>query len=404
MLVDKIRNIKVTSPDHGDQLKKEVVKYVFNLNKVKELSDAARQCGCFNAVKKVKQDFLKASPYTLSSLWKAVYTSLMTDCQYCEFNSNCKELGCNNPKDCIDYRAELKVIATTFKVDLKDIKFALKVLTPEDKKIILEKYTSRIVKGNGFSMSEVLEELKPYCASLIFSKFKFILSHHWDIEAEDLIHSLLLEGYLRAVECDTMKDKLHFINTIKRRIKQRANNLLKHYTASVRARLICDEEKYKHKIEEVAELCGAKNLTQQQKEDKFKDYVHRDTELNVLSLDFLTEQEENSHSPCGHLLHQAVPTIEKTPYTELEYEDTTKTILNSLESDVYKRMVNIIIGREDADFDSYIANEDLTDRQYVNRMYSYFGVSKDDFKNKIVNVLKENDLITSDCFKKLKEL
>ena len=224
MLKQKLEALPFSSNDpiKKKEFYRQAIKYTLNVTDSKTLNNAARTVGVFAEVKDLKHKFLKGSPYTLSKLWKAVISS--------------GEANTSNGQT--DYSH----IATKYGVASEDLIFIKEILNEKDLKKVKKKYSQRDIKKQKFSFEEAYGELHDWTNRLVRKKFNFILKIYPDLESSDLVQELLFQGYLRALECDTISTRLYFINTIKRRIKQRSINLIKYFTAESRLKKQLDKK------------------------------------------------------------------------------------------------------------------------------------------------------------------
>ena len=61
-----------------------------------------------------------------------------------------------------------------------------------------------------------------------------------------------------------------------------------------------------------------------------------------------------------------------------------QNIIKTLPNTTYQRMIKIIFGAYDKDFNHYIKNEgNLSDKQYATKLFEFFNVDREDFKREV---------------------
>ena len=404
MIRQKLESLPFAShePNAKKEFYRQALKYTLNTTPSKKLNDAARAVGVFPETKDLKHDFLKGHPYPLSKYWKAVVaTTGPNKCGNCVNFSVCSKHGFANAKTCSHFKADLPNIATKHEVDLEDLTFTAECLTHDDIKKVQKKYAKRVVQQQHFTLDEVFEDLYAWTNRLVWDQYKFILKHYWDLELSDLVHDLLMEGYLRALECDTIQSRLHFINTIKQRISQRSVNLVKYLTAGPRQRIALDEEDTKRQIERMAALNGDKNLTYDEKFKKYEKCIDKQYILKYLSVDFkAVDSEDNEETNLDLKQHHAYQ-IDPKQEDSLYEKEFLSRLIRDLPNDAFRRMIKILMGFHDSEYSNFIKNEILNDKERFGRMLAFFNTSQEKFYSGIEPAFVKNGVAN---FKQLKLL
>ena len=403
MLSDKIKTLPASAP----VLSQEIVKFALNITTAKSLNDVAREHGVFKEIKVLKKNFLKASEYTLSKLWKvAVRSTEKQACKNCSFRRDCKKLGTINAKNCPSFTLDKAFFFKKYQVSTEDIDLILS-LSKKDKQKIQKKFGPRLNKAGNFTLDDVYEDLREWCYKLVWRKFKFIVKYYWDLEIDDIVNELLVEGQLRALECETMTDKLHFTNAIKRRIKQRAVNLIDFYTAGPRRRFENVKGDLNKQLDFYANRMGLGHLSQEQKEKRFKHAIDSEFQVKTLSIDFqqIDDEEEGSSTLHGILGVEAKGT------EKFENKEFLDQILEKISDEKQKRMVKILLGVKNKKFDAYLLKANIKadanqcwDEKYLAKLAEYFEVDVDVFQEKLTKILLSLKIINSSNISRLANL
>ena len=380
-----VKTVKELSDDN--ELAKATIRYVLGITSSKDLNSMARKAGVFPQIKALKHTFLKGHPYTLSYFWKAVTACLTKNCKLCTNYTMCRQYSLK--KNCSYFSLQNKKLKK-FKVSEEDIQFTLDFLSNNEKNLLIKKYAARANQTQKFSKNKVCISLYPWVLRLVWKKFKFVIQYH-NIDPEDIAHDLLIEGHTRALECDTITDKLLFTNTIKRRIKQRAVNLINYYTSAGRQRISKVEEDRTTKINQLAYTANLDHLPFEQKELRFKNYLD-DFQVNCLSLDSkLSDEQEGS-------FHDFLSTEEDIT-SNLDEKELLNLILKDLPTDTYRRIFKILVGYPDSEFAKYL---DSGKTESITRVLSFFDVKKNAFYDEMGKILVKNNIVTEDTIVQLR--
>ena len=373
---------------NDNDLSQTAIRYALGLASSKELNNVARECGVFPQLKVLKHTFLKGHKYTLSCFWKAITLCLTKDCKVCSSYKNCKQYSMKT--NCIHFSLNVPALKT-YGVAKEDVLFTLSFLKKKEKRLLIKKYAKRVNLTQDFSLNDICVSLYSWCSGLVRKKFSFILKYY-NIDPEDIVHDLLAEGYVRALECDTITDQLLFTNTIKRRIKQRAVNLIHYYTTSCRQR-ICKLDTNKEEIvNRLAYYGGLEHLSYEEKENTFKNYIN-DFQVTCLSMDSKFKEDEEGS------FHNILASTDD-PTIQVEETELLATILKELPTDTYRRILKILVGHHDSEFATYIKDgngESLT------KILSFFSIRKKAFYDEIGKVLVKNNIVSEEKFKQLRE-
>jgi hypothetical protein len=404
MIRQKLESLPFASqePNAKKEFFRQALKYTLNTTPSKKLNDAARAVGVFPETKDLKHNFLKGHPYPLSKYWKAVVaTTGQNKCGNCVNYAVCSKFGFANAKTCSHFKADVPSIAARHGVDLEDITLTTECLTHDDIKKVHKKYSKRIVQQQHFTLDEVFEELYAWTNRHVWNQFKFILKHYWYLEDSDLVHDLLMEGYLRALECDTIMNRLHFINTIKQRIEQRSVNLVKYLTAGTRQRIALDKADEMRQIERLAALGGDKDLTWDQKLKKYEHAVDKQYILKHLSVDFKAVDDDDNEETNLDLKQHHAYQIDPKQEDSLYEKQFLSRLIKDLPNDAFRRMIKILMGYYDSEYSNFIKNEILNDKEKFGRMLAFFNMSQEKFYSGIEPALIKNGVTN---FKQLRQL
>jgi len=361
MLVKKLLGLGVSescsSYEDEREFYREVVRYLCKLSDNKKLIKSAKRCNIGGKLKEFRINCLNGTDYTLSKFWRAVYSTQQKRCETCSFLVGCQKLESLIPLEkqyCSSYEVDKEKIEGLYGVTPRDVDLSLSLLKKSDRKLIHKKAKKYDVEYPEWDQEKSFLKLYNWCKGLVYNKLRFIIKSNPDLELEDLTHDLMIEAWVRALECDSIKDEKFFINSIKRRINQRMINLIDFYKAEKRSELIED--------------------------------ANGDCKIRTFSTDFEYSDSDSRCSNLGDYLSE-----DDAKYEEFEFVDNLFTVVDNMGGMEYpyKRFASIVLGSKDPEFEAYLEDKNVTsDYHFVLHLRKFLGISENDIKEKFTKPLR----------------
>lgn len=243
-------------------LTKAIYRYILKLDTPKDLRDVSTTYGVCKEVIAFKRQYLDISHYTLSRLWRSVFSIYLCkkECGRCLFMWNnlchsedacCETSRVGDVKKhylCNFFKWDYKKVAHEFNVSLQDIMYILdnELVTCSDIPL-LKQFENSLQIPDNLIIEKTIDKVINLIRFRVSKHLAFIYSYN-NLDSEDFVEDIALCVRRGLVANDHITDEGKLIAIAKTIITQEVCNCINKYTTKKRGRLEKTDDGYRSKM------------------------------------------------------------------------------------------------------------------------------------------------------------
>lgn len=243
----------------SEKLTRSLYRYALKLDGAKDLKKICCDLNIVEPVTKFKKTHIDNSYYTLSRLWRAVYSiynskKKCSRCLFCwnnlchneKYNIESKQNKLQNTKYnflCNNFKWNYKSVCLEYNITYQDLIYTIdnEIVKKEDM-LKIEKKEDCLNIPNQKIIDKIIASLIRCIRMVVRKRLSFIYNYH-NLEPEDFIEDITISIRKSLIANDHIKDCGKLIAIAKNTLNHKVCNIISKYTAKKRNRLISSGNK-----------------------------------------------------------------------------------------------------------------------------------------------------------------